>query len=358
MRADLTNDSKRLAQRLADWYRANRRDLPWRDTDDPWAVVVSEFMLQQTQVATALPYYERFMARFPTPADLAAAEEGEVQRLWAGLGYYSRARNLQATARRVVDAHGGRFPSDPAALAELPGFGPYTVGAVASIAFGRPVPAVDGNVLRVVSRLQAIGEEPRQPAVRRTIEAFVRELLASGPPPVLTQALMELGALVCLPSAPRCGDCPVASGCAARARGLERALPVRRKGAKPVAVDLAVALVADRRGRLLAVRRPETGLLAGQWEFPQVEGAGADARARLAERLGVAPAAIRPTGIRTKHVFSHRVWRLTAFTAVRAAPGRARTGSAWVAPGEFSELPLCTPHRRLHEAVVKEGTRS
>src|SRR5512134_738690 len=212
---------------LLAWYRRERRDLPWRRTRDPWAIWVSETMLQQTRVETVIPYYERFMQRFPNVAALADADTDELMSHWAGLGYYSRARNLKAAASQVVREHGGRVPGDVEALRALPGVGRYTAGALASIAFDRPAPIVDGNVARVLARLLDLDLDVRSPAGQRRLWAEA-EALANGPSPGdLNQALMELGALVCTPRTPRCADCPVRRRCRGRAAGRAEALPVK-----------------------------------------------------------------------------------------------------------------------------------
>ncbi len=261
-----------LRRCLLAWYDARARDLPWREDTDPYRVWVSEVMLQQTRVEAVIPYYLRWMERFPSVERLAAAPEEEVMGAWAGLGYYSRARNLHRAAREVRERHGGVLPSDPEALRALPGVGEYTVGAVGSIAFGLPLPAVDGNVRRVLARL---GDEPDPtPAVLRR---WAVALVDPERPGDFNQALMELGATVCTPRNPLCGECPVSSACQSRAAGTQAERPVpRRKGAvRAVAWGVAV-LVAGSGGeaRVLLRRRPSEGLLGGMWEFPSQEVAG------------------------------------------------------------------------------------
>jgi A/G-specific adenine glycosylase len=217
---------KGLRRALLDWYRANRRDLPWRATRDPYAIWISEAMLQQTRVETAIPYYERFLARFPDLQTLADADSDDVLGVWAGLGYYSRARNLHAAARIVVDEHAGELPDDAEALRSLPGVGRYTAGAVASIAFDRPEPVVDGNVSRVFARLRGIRDDVRKAATVRRLWEEAAALVRGPHPGDLNQALMELGARVCTPRAPRCPVCPVAHHCEAQRGGDAEALPV------------------------------------------------------------------------------------------------------------------------------------
>jgi A/G-specific adenine glycosylase len=330
---------------LLAWYRANRRDLPWRRTRDPYAVWISEAMLQQTRVETVIPYWERFLARFPTVRELAAAEPDDVLGAWAGLGYYGRARNLQRAAREVVERFGGALPPDPEALESLPGIGRYTAGAIASIAFDRPAPIVDGNVARVLARVRGVREDVGSAAGRERLWKEA-EALAAGPAPGdLNQALMELGATLCLPRAPRCAECPAAGACEARAAGDAEALP--RKAAKraPRPVEGVAALVL-RDQRALAVRRPPRGLLGGLWDLPggdALPGEPApDALARvLSAALGLRVVRVRPIGI-VEHAFTHRALRLHVFRAL-APPGRVRRAGfdahRWLAPGALRRLP-------------------
>lgn len=279
----------RVRRRLLAWYDRAKRDLPWRRRpDDPYAQMLAELMLQQTQVATVIGYYERFIARFPTVADLARADLDEVLALWSGLGYYSRARNLHAAARAVMTDHGGVFPSQVAGLMSLPGIGRYTAGAIASIAFGRRAPVLDGNVARVLARLTALADDPKQPAVRERLWSLAEALLPREPkrstarsltggsrPASLAssrcgdfnQALMELGATVCRPRSPDCGHCPLRSDCQAHRRGLTESIPPPARRAAVSAVEYVVAAI-HRDGRLLFVKRPVTGLWAGLWELP------------------------------------------------------------------------------------------
>jgi A/G-specific adenine glycosylase len=273
-------------ERLLAWYDRNRRDLPWRGRTDPWATWVSEVMLQQTRVETAIPYFHNFLARFPTPGALAAASAEEVLAAWSGLGYYRRARQLQAAARELQSA-GRALPSTAAELEKLPGVGPYTAAAIASIAFGEAVPVVDGNVERVLARFSAEGEPVAKSAVRRRLFDLARSFLAPGRPGDSNQALMELGATVCLPASPRCGSCPLADGCAARLAGASARYPVRAKAPTPRRVRQLAAIVEER-GRLLLFRRPDdAGQLAGLWELPLVEARGRGAAtSALTHRFG------------------------------------------------------------------------
>jgi len=261
-----------LRRRLLAWYDAGHRALPWRFPQrgaDPYRVWIAEVMLQQTQVRAAIPYYERFVARFPTLEALAAAREDEVLALWSGLGYYARARNLRSAAREALRAHGG-LPASVEALRALPGFGPYTAGAVASIAFALPAAAVDGNVARVLARLFLVPGDPGRTRVRAGLAALAQALVDPGRPGDLNQALMELGAVVCGKPAPRCARCPVGSLCRARSAGRERAVPAPRRRPERRPLVLACAIVR-RGGAILVVRRSAGGLFGGLWAPPGVE---------------------------------------------------------------------------------------
>jgi A/G-specific adenine glycosylase len=302
-------------------------------------------MLQQTRVETVIPYWERFLARFPTVSALADAPADDVLGAWAGLGYYSRARNLQRAAREVVARFGGALPSDPADLESLPGVGRYTAGAVASIAFDRPAPIVDGNVARVLARLRGIRDDVAGKAGRARLWAEAAALAEGPAPGDLNQALMELGATVCTPRAPRCLACPVSPSCVAHAEGDAEALPVKAKKAPPRAVE-GVAVLLLRGGRALAVRRPPRGLLGGLWDLPGAdleagERPAAGAERALRERVGLFARGVESAGA-VEHVFTHRALRLHVFRA-ESEDGRVRrTGfdaHRWVSPAAIAKLP-------------------
>jgi len=313
--------------KLLTWFREAARDLPWRRTRDPYHIWVSEIMLQQTRVDTVIPYFLRFIERFPTIRDLAEAPEAEVLKMWEGLGYYSRARNLQAAARQVMERHGGAVPADKAAVSALKGVGPYTAGAILSIAFNRPEPAVDGNVMRVLSRFFLLEGDIAKPAVREGLEELARDLIPEGEAANFNQALMELGALVCTPRSPGCLTCPVMERCAGRLAGRAHELPVKAKAKPPKPEHRLAALIwgrGEHAGKVLVRRRPKAGLLAGMWELPHVEApnasiwrstdAGPDwlAGALAAEGLRVRP--VRPVAD-AEHVFSHLHWHVKVWEA-------------------------------------------
>lgn len=327
--ASMANDTDTpRARALLDWYAQNRRTLPWREQPTPYAVLVSELMAQQTRVETVLDYFVRWMARWPTLADLAAAHESEVLAQWTGLGYYNRARNLHRTAQIVIAQHGGVLPADEVQLRALPGIGPYTVGAIRSIAYGQPAALVDGNVARVLSRWLALTIDPMQPQGSKQVWAeAARWLELEGPrnsPSAWNQALMELGATVCTPRNPRCLHCPVANGCEARRTGQTASIPpVRQKAASQI-VRAAYALlipqsdgedgIADSGHQVLMARRPTGGRWAGLWEPPGVE--GADAEAVLTRHLhaaGLTPGAALPVLV---HILTHRRYEVVAIPVV------------------------------------------
>jgi A/G-specific adenine glycosylase len=322
-----------MRRALLAWYRRHARTLPWRATRDPYRVWVSEAMLQQTRVATAAPYYVRFLERFPTLDALAAAPRDRVLEAWAGLGYYRRARHLHEAARTVVRDHGGRLPDDPGAFAALPGVGRYTVGAVLSIAFDRPLPVLDGNVARVLARLTARPWSARDRAGAQHLWALATRLVPMRRPGEWNQALMELGARVCTPQRPRCGECPIARGCRGRASGAPADFPpvTPRRAARRI--RRAVALV-ERDGRWLLTRRTGT-LLGGLWEPPGVdvpEGEpAAAALVALLRGMGVR-AKLRPAGRTVRHVLSHRVIEADPWLGRATVRGPARKGVRWADP--------------------------
>ncbi len=342
------------AARLLAWYDANARQLPWRRSADPYAVWVSEVMLQQTRAETAGPYYQRFLERFPDVESLAAADEEQVLAAWSGLGYYQRARRLHAAARTLVAAGAG-WPHTAAEWLRLPGVGRYTAAAVASIAFGEAVPAVDGNVVRVVTRLLGERREVHRAAVARRIETYAAELVggAEGRPGDVNQALMELGATVCLPRRPRCPSCPLAAGCGALAAGLEQRLPSRRRSPEPRR-ERRIAALARQGGRLLLVRRPPTEqLLAGLWELPWVAaGEPAEAERALAARYGGRWRLAAPLAT-LRHAITNRRLEVELWRAeLRAAGGVAESAEAgWFGDTALSEMPLAGLARKALAAA-------
>jgi A/G-specific adenine glycosylase len=322
-----------LRRALLRWYDGHRRTLPWRGERDSYRIWLSEVMLQQTRVATATPYYHAFLERFPTLESLARSREADVLTAWAGLGYYRRARQLREAARLVVREHGGRVPDEPAAFALLPGVGRYTAGAVLSIAFDRALPALDGNVARVLSRWRALRAVLREPRGARALWALATALVPARRPGDWNQALMELGATVCTPRAPRCGECPASRWCRAFTLGSVAAfppVPARRAGEK---VRQAVVLI-ERRGRMLVARR-EGPLLAGLWEPPGVElGSRRSARRALIVRLAGLGlrARLAPAGTTIRHAITHRDITAEVWRGELAAPPPRSARLRWVDP--------------------------
>ncbi len=340
----------RLARALGPWFVQHQRDLEWRRTRDPYAIWVSEVMLQQTRVDTVKAYWTPFMRQFPDVATLAAADLQQVLAAWSGLGYYRRARLLHQGARHVHTTLGGSLPVKPDELRTIPGIGRYTAGAIASIAHDSPHALVDGNVARVLSRLQAITDPKQQLPDASNHWSLTQQILEAGSPRVLAQALMELGATVCTPKLPCCGECPVRGECLALARDLVAEIPAPKQRAPSPQQDLW-ALGLRRQGKLLLIRRPAEGLLASMWSLPLLERPAAAPEAphgSLFDRAKPTPAAIRKaTGLRVikpealrepiKHVFTHRVWILWPARAevdLSDGSGTAIGEHAWIAPGE------------------------
>jgi A/G-specific adenine glycosylase len=323
---------KHLRRLLLEWYAAARRDLPWRRTRDPWKILVSEVMLQQTRVAAVIPFYERFVARYPDAQSLADAPEQELLALWAGLGYYSRARNLQRAAR-IIAARGG-FPSTYEEIRELPGVGDYTAAAVASICFDLPHAVLDGNVMRVLARYSAEPGDVRSGAVRSRLKEFAQHLLDPGNAADFNQAIMELGATVCLPKDPQCLFCPWRDSCEARARGIQRELPVKLAKRDPVKLAVRLLLVERAATLLLRQRDAAESRLAGFWELPEARDVPT---AKLLDRLGSFRHSI------TRHDYEVEVWS--------ARVSKAPSGYKWFAWSELGGLPLSTMARKALAAA-------
>ena len=336
---------RRIRAPLLRWYDRHRRDLPWRHSSDPYAIWISEAMLQQTRVETVIPYWERFLEAFPDVDTLADADLDDVYAIWTGLGYYSRARNLKRAAQTIVADHAGQLPGTAEGLRELRGIGRYTAGAIASIAFDREEPVVDGNVIRVFTRLVGIREESTAKPVIDRIWRIAGELVRGPRPGDLNQALMELGATICTPKNPRCSDCPIQTRCDAHARGDAAQLPIKKKKPKPRPMR-AVAAWIERNGKILAVRRPEKGLMAGLWELPGGEiGPKDEAKDRLTEILlrvvGLEVQEFESVG-RIEHVFTHRRLELEVFRCRAHKGERVRLDQLpahrWIRPDKLLDL--------------------
>ena len=336
MPAEKTNKDRtgEAAARISEWYRASRRLLPWRQDPTPYHTWIAEIMLQQTRIEAVIPYYTRFLEELPDVPALAAVPEDRLLKLWEGLGYYSRARNLKKAAVLLTENYGGELPASAAELRKLPGIGEYTAGSIASIAFGLPEPAVDGNVLRVMTRLLACPDDIGKPVVRREITALLRAAYPSGREAgILTEGLMELGETVCLPNAvPRCEFCPLRTICLAHLAGEELAYPVKA-APKPRREEKKTVFLLRCGERYALRRRPERGLLAGLWEFPNAEG---QLNAQEAERQ------VSDWGLQAedlvfcgdaRHVFTHVEWQMTG-VLVRCAKEAGEF--SWCSPEEIA----------------------
>ncbi len=346
---DLFKTLQQLPAPLLDWYAENRRVLPWREEVSPYRTWISEIMLQQTRVTAVLPYFERFMAAYPTVRDLAAADDGELMRLWQGLGYYSRARNLKRAAQRIAENFGGTFPVTYKDLITLPGIGDYTAGAILSIAMGQTVPAVDGNVLRVVSRVCGYDGDITDPKRRKLLRDAVAAILPEGHAGEFNQAMMDLGATVCLPhGTPLCDACPFSPFCAAHAAGQESRFPVKAPKKGKRTEEKTVFLL--RRGQETALRqRPENGLLAGLWEFPNTPGTlnETQAAAWLSENHIIPHLWLKK--VHYTHEFTHILWKITAYIVEVA--GNGQSDWVWCDPEEQQRRAIPSAFQKLVKEI-------
>lgn len=353
-----------FAQNLLAWYEQHRRDLPWRPPlgartcVDPYAILVSELMLQQTQVATVIPYFQQFMSRFPTPAALAAANEQDVLRLWQGLGYYSRARHLQAAARKIIAEHSSAVPNTVDALRALPGVGRYTAGAVASIAFGIAAPILDGNVARVICRLDRIEKEPRDPATIQLLWRRAEEILPTDRAGDFNSALMELGATVCVPRSPCCLVCPVRQFCEAFAGGVQDRIPIPRS-TRQTPLHLRWVLCIRSGDRWLIEQRPPRGRWAAMWQFATIEPMGRKpTRATIKRLFGMDASKPRELG-EVRHALTHRRYLFSAYQAELrdSKTPLADPARKWVTREQIERYPLPRPHLRILE-MLDESARA
>ena len=360
-------------EKLLAWYDANKRDLPWRRTQDPYKIWISEIMLQQTRVDTVIPYYERFLDWFPTVADLAQAPEEKLLKAWEGLGYYSRVRNMQKAALQIMEDHGGVFPATYEAISKLKGIGPYTAGAIASIAFGLPEPAVDGNVMRVLARLFEVDYDIGVSTNRKIFQAMMEFLIDPDRPGDFNQALMDLGSDIESPINPRPEESPVKEFSAAYQHGTMDRYPIKAPKKKPVPVHLTAFIIKDSQGRYLLEKNEREGLLSGFWHFPLIE---VDS---LSENLGqlslldgqghlvdnpeilsfeqdydlVIDWQDRSYPI-VQHVFSHRKWQVQLrYGLVKEGEQSTSESTVWLLPEEFSAYPFAKPQQKIWEAFNK-----
>jgi A/G-specific adenine glycosylase len=351
-----------IGRNLVAWFRKNQRSLPWRRNYSPYAVWVSEVMLQQTQVSKVIPYFEKWMERLPDPKAVADAEEGELLRLWEGLGYYSRVRNLKKAARKIMQEHAGRIPREEKALRRLPGIGPYTAAAILSLAFNEDVPVLDGNAERVVARIVDLDQPVKTPESRKAIQETLTAWLPKGQAREFNQAVMELGATVCTPLRPVCEACPVSACCRARRNGTMLQRPVRARRAPTVPVTAAVGILWDD-GKVFIQKRPPGGLMAYLWEFPGGKLKGKESpeeclQREFLEELGVKVNIIEKLA-EIRHAYTQFRVRLHAYRCKLDFPGQeivlqASVEGRWVSVDELENFAFPSANRRLIE-ILQQG---
>ena len=354
-------------KKLLVWYDAHKRDLPWRRTQDPYKIWISEIMLQQTRVDTVIPYYERFLDWFPTVADLAQAPEEKLLKAWEGLGYYSRVRNMQKAAQQIMENHGGVFPSSYEEISKLKGIGPYTAGAIASIAFGLPEPAVDGNVMRVLARLFEVDYDIGVPTNRKIFQAMMEILIDPARPGDFNQALMDLGSDIESPVNPRPEESPVKEFSAAYQHGTMDRYPIKAPKKKPVPVYLTAFIIKDSQGRYLLEKNEREGLLSGFWHFPLIEvDSLSENLGQLSLLDGKGDAESNPEILSfeqdydlvidwqdrsypiVQHIFSHRKWQVQLrYGLVKEGEQPASESTIWLTPEEFSDYPFAKPQQKI-----------
>ena len=360
-------------EKLLAWYDANKRDLPWRRTQDPYKIWISEIMLQQTRVDTVIPYYKRFLDWFPTIEDLANAQEEKLLKAWEGLGYYSRVRNMQKAAQQMMENHGGVFPSSYEEISKLKGIGPYTAGAIASIAFGLPEPAVDGNVMRVLARLFEVDSDIGVPTNRKIFQAMMEILIDPDRPGDFNQALMDLGSDIESPVNPRPEESPVKEFSAAYQHGTMDRYPIKAPKKKPVPVYLTAFIIKDSQGRYLLEKNEQEGLLSGFWHFPLIEvDSLSENQGQLSLLDGQGHTVDTPEILSfeqdydlaidwqdrsypiVQHVFSHRKWQVQLrYGLVKEGEQESSESTVWLRPEEFSDYPFAKPQQKIWEAFNK-----
>ena len=346
--------TEQFRKSLVEWFKQEHRDLPWRHTKEPYKIWVSEVMLQQTRVDTVIPYYNRFIEKYPTAQALAYAPEEELLKMWEGLGYYSRARNLQAGVKEVVETYGGKVPDNRVDISKLKGVGPYTAGAILSIAYGKPEHAVDGNVMRVLSRVLNIDEDIALPKTKKIFENAVMELIDPNHTSAFNQGLMELGALICTPTSPKCLLCPVRDYCTAFHEGDPSSLPVKTKKVKTKSIDYDVFVIRDEKGHFLMEKRSADGLLANMWQFVMVERvANEDSLAKVEQQYGLL---VDKQGavplVHFKHVFSHLKWEIESYLIDCQNGGEVLPeGAAFFTKEQITELPMPVPMLKIWDKL-------
>lgn len=337
---------------LVEWYHQEKRDLPWRRTDDPYKIWVSEVMLQQTRVDTVIPYYNRFLEKYPNLHSLAYAQQDELLKMWEGLGYYSRARNLQSGVREVVEKYAGQVPSNRHDLSKLKGIGPYTAGAILSIAFSKPEHAVDGNVMRVLSRVLLIKEDIALPKTKKVFEEAVTVLIDQKDPGAFNQGLMDLGAQICTPTSPKCLLCPVREYCMAFQEGNPEELPIKSKKTKTKKVKYDVFVVKTKEGNYMLEKRPNEGLLASMWQFPMIEIQDSDNAVKtyetLEQKYNIKLMSIPQDRLHSfKHIFSHLVWEMDCYIVEASSVEKQNENTGFYSLDEIGKLPMSVPMLRI-----------
>ncbi len=344
---DAAKIKNRLSRKLLAWYKRHQRALPWRETSDPYRIWISEIMLQQTQVDTVIPYYDRFLKTYPDVYSLARSPLQDVLKVWENLGYYSRARNIHAAARMIVDRYDGRIPDTPEAIKTIPGIGDYTVGAILSIAYGQALPAVDGNVSRIISRVLAIRQPVDEPQEQKKLRDLASALVPAKNPGDFNQALMDLGATICKPKSPTCPGCPIASICRARLLDLQNILPIKRKAPAVPRRLASAAVIRNQKGHLLLVRRPAIGLLASLWKLPgdfveTGKNMKSSLRHSVKKELGINIRVGKEVAC-VNHAYTHFRLTLHAYEAVlwKGEPEAIGCGDRrWASPADLMKLPM------------------
>lgn len=349
-------NKKQFQQDLVQWFEKNQRILPWRNDKNPYKIWISEVMLQQTKVDTVIPYFERFIKAFPTVEDLANANEQEVLKLWEGLGYYSRARNLHSGAKQVVQEFKGTFPQNLKEISMIKGIGPYTAGAILSIAFGKAEPAVDGNVMRVYARLFSIWEDIAKPKTRKTFEQLVYDTIDEKKTSSFNQGIMELGALICTPTSPKCDSCPVSSHCEAYKNKNQTDLPVKTKKKKGKTVELVVIVAENEKGEALIQQRDETGLLANLWEFPMIEKdvsiSDQQNIQEFVKKKWNKEIEVGEPVMQLEHVFTHLKWQLTIYKGKINGEIFQSEKQKLVTKEELMSYPFPVSHQKIYQKVL------
>jgi A/G-specific adenine glycosylase len=342
---------KQVSNALVSWFEEEKRDLPWRKTKNPYKIWVSEVMLQQTKVDTVIPYYERFITKYPSLESLANADEDELLKEWEGLGYYSRARNLQAGVKEVMEDYNGVVPSTRKEISKLKGVGPYTAGAVLSIAYGVPEHAVDGNVMRVLSRLLLIKEDIAKPKTKKIFEEAVMKLIDEKNPSAFNQGLMELGAVICTPTKPKCLLCPVREYCTAFFEGMQEELPIKTINKKMKIHKMKAIVIEAEDGRILLEKRPTKGLLANMWQFPMVELPTPNHTVEEIIEHDYQMSIVKGKEILTfKHIFSHLTWEMESYEAKLINKIDIPANCNWFTREEIENQPMPVPVLKIWNA--------